>query len=71
MKSGAVSEADANAAITRTSELTGLVPNLLEKAEEKKKAIEGELPASLVQLTEQVEYGRQFKDALRPMNKVN
>lgn len=64
MKSGAVSEAEANAAITRTSELTGLVPNLLAKAEEKKKAIEGELPASLVQLTEQVEYGRQFKDAL-------
>lgn len=64
MKSGDVSEAEATAAVTRTTELTGRVPSLLDKAEEKKKALEAELPASLVQLTEQVEYGRQFKDAL-------
>lgn len=64
MKSGELSEAEANAAITRTNELTGLVPKMLQKAKEEKKAIEAELPASLVQLTEQVEYGRQFKDAL-------
>ncbi|GAW36558.1 recombination protein F [Roseovarius sp. A-2] len=64
MKSGEVSDIDAIAAVTRTNELTGLVPDLLEKAQEKKTNLESELPASLVQLTEQVEYGRQFKDAL-------
>jgi len=64
IKSGEVSEADVTAAISRTSALTGVVPELLEKAQEKKTKLESELPASLVQLTEQVEYGRQFKDAL-------
>lgn len=64
MKPGEVSESEAAAAVTRTSELVGLVPGLLEKAQEKKTKLESELPASLVQLTEQVEYGRQFKDAL-------
>ena len=64
MQSGAVSETEVAAAVSRTNELTGLVPTLLKTAEEKKKTLEAELPASLVQLTEQVEYGRQFKDAL-------
>jgi recombinational DNA repair ATPase RecF len=63
LESGKVSQAEAIVAITHTKELTDIVPNLLKKAQETKKAIEGELPASLVQLTEQVEYGRQFKDA--------
>ena len=64
MKSGEVSEADATAAITRTGALTKFVPDLLTKAQERKTKLEAELPSSLVQLTEQVEYGRQFKDAL-------
>ena len=64
MKSGEVTEAEAEAAVTRTSELMALVSGLLEKAKKKKTDLEAELPASLVQLTEQVEYGRQFKDAL-------
>lgn len=64
MKSGEVAESEVTAAIARTGELIALVPDLLEKALEKKTQLEAELPASLVQLTEQVEYGRQFKDAL-------
>ena len=64
IKSGEVSEAEAIAAVARTSSLTKLVPDLLEKLQEKKNKLEAELPSSLVQLTEQVEYGRQFKDAL-------
>lgn len=64
MKSGEVGEADATAAIATTNALIKLVPDLLEKAQERKTKIEAELPSSLVQLTEQVEYGRQFKDAL-------
>lgn len=64
MKSGEVTETEAAAAVTRTSELVALVPGFLEKAQKKKTDLEAELPASLVQLTEQVEYGRQFKDAL-------
>jgi hypothetical protein len=64
MESGEVSETEAVAAVKRTNELMGLVPNLLEKALEEKANIEASLPASLVQLTEQVEYGRQFKEAL-------
>lgn len=64
MKCGEVTEAEAEAAVARTSDLLALVPGLLEKAQKKKTDLESELPASLVQLTEQVEYGRQFKDAL-------
>jgi len=64
MKSGEFSEADASAAIERTGALTKLVPDLLAKAQARKTKLEAELPSSLVQLTEQVEYGRQYKDAL-------
>lgn len=64
MKSGEIKEAEASAAVTRTNELMGLVPDFVKKAQEKKTNLEAELPTSLVQLTEQVEYGRQFKDAL-------
>ncbi|PLW78482.1 AAA family ATPase [Cohaesibacter celericrescens] len=63
MKTGETSETEVNAAITRTNELMALVADLLDKAQKKKTNLEAELPASLVQLTEQVEYGRQFKDA--------
>lgn len=64
MNSGEVSETEATVAVARTNELMGIVPDALDKAKEKKTNLEAELPASLVQLTEQVEYGRQFKDAL-------
>jgi DNA repair exonuclease SbcCD ATPase subunit len=64
MKSGEVSDIEATESITRTNELTELASDLLKKEQEKKKILESELPASLVQLTEQVEYGRQFKEAL-------
>lgn len=69
LKSGEANEAEVAAAVTRTNELVALVPGLLEKAKEKKTNLEAELPASLVQLTEQVEYGRQFKDALASYKK--
>ncbi len=64
MLTGEASLADATAAIEHTRKLSDRVPVLLEKAQEKKTNLEAELPSSLVQLTEQVEYGRQFKDAL-------
>ncbi|MCB9992248.1 MAG: AAA family ATPase [Hyphomicrobiaceae bacterium] len=68
MKSGEVSEPDVIGAIARTAALIKLVPDLLEKAQESKTKLEAELPSSLVQLTEQVEYGRQFKEALTGYN---
>lgn len=64
MKSGVLSESEFNKTVKHTNELKDLVSNLLEKTQEKKASLEAELPTSLVQLTEQVEYGRQFKDAL-------
>ena len=63
--SGDISKDDLAAAIEWTSDLTGRVESVLEAAQVRKKALETELPPSLVQLTEQVEYGRQFKDALK------
>ena len=68
MKAGEISEAEAIVAVARTNELMGLVPELLAKKQELKTSIEAGLPASLVQLTEQVEYGRQFNDALAIYN---
>ncbi|MRG71106.1 hypothetical protein GH722_04945 [Alphaproteobacteria bacterium HT1-32] len=65
MKSGEVRDKEANDAIGRTTALTELASKRLAELQEKKKALEAELPKSLVQLTEQVEYGRQFKDALQ------
>ena len=63
--SGDISRDDLAAAVNWTSDLTGRVAGTLDAAEDRKAALEMELPASLVQLTEQVEYGRQFKDALK------
>jgi DNA repair exonuclease SbcCD ATPase subunit len=62
--SGAISTDDLVAAAKWTSDLTEKVPGLLKAAQDQKVNLEKELPASLVQLTEQVEYGRQFKEAL-------
>ena len=64
--SGEISEDDLVAAIRWTIDLTEKkAPVLLKAAEENKTKLARELPASLVQLTEQVEYGRQFKEALK------
>ena len=62
---GDISRDDLAAAVTWTSGLTGKVAGVLMTAQGRKEALEKELPPSLVQLTEQVEYGRQFKDALK------
>ncbi len=63
--SGDVSKDDLASAVKWTSDLTGKVAGTLKAAQNRKEALEKELPQSLVQLTEQVEYGRQFKDALK------
>ena len=63
--SGDISKDDLAAAVKWTSNLTGKVAETLKDAQARKEALEKELPPSLVQLTEQVEYGRQFKDALK------
>ena len=63
--SGDISRDDMAAAVKWTSDLTGKVAGTLKAAQDRKEALEKELPSSLVQLTEQVEYGRQFKDALK------
>ena len=63
--SGDISKDDLAAAAAWTAGLTGKVAGVLKAARDRKEALEKELPPSLVQLTEQVEYGRQFKDALR------
>src|SRR3546814_15906502 len=47
-----------------TSDLSACAADALTAARANKSALENELPASLVQLTEQVEYGRQFQQAL-------
>ncbi len=62
--SGNISRGDLAAAVKWTADLTGKVAGTLKTAQDRKEALEKELPPSLVQLTEQVEYGRQFKDAL-------
>lgn len=63
--SGAVSVEDLDAAIIWKATLLADADDTLNAAKQRKEEIEKELPQSLVQLTEQVEYGRQFKDALR------
>src|SRR3546814_2345513 len=61
---GDVTRDDVAAAITWTSDLSACAADALTAARANKSALENELPASLVQLTEQVEYGRQFQQAL-------
>ena len=63
--SGDISKDDLDSAVKWTSDLTAQVAGVLKAAQDRKEALEKELPASLVQLTEQVEYGRQFKEALK------
>jgi len=51
-------------AITRLAALETLREDKLTDLRRRKEQLEKELPQSLVQLTEQVEYGRQFRDSL-------
>lgn len=62
--SGDITKDDLAGAASWTADLTARIPVALKAAQDRKSEIEKELPPSLVQLTEQVEYGRQFKDAL-------
>lgn len=62
--SGDIAKEDLEAAKRATSELATQAESKTKEAVDEKEKLQGELPASLVQLTEQVEYGRQFKDAL-------
>ena len=61
---GNIPKDDLAAAVRWTSELTKKAAAALKATQARKNALEKELPPSLVQLTEQVEYARQFKDAL-------
>jgi hypothetical protein len=63
--SGNFSQEGLAAAVSWTLDLTSTVADKLKVAKDQKSALEKELPPSLVQLTEQVEYGRQFKDAFK------
>ena len=63
--SGDVPKDDLTAAVNWTTDLTGKVPGTLKVTRDRKAVLEKELPPSLVQLAEQVEYGRQFKYALK------
>ncbi len=60
-----ISKDDLAIAVKWTSCLAGRVVEALKNAQDRKEALEKEMPPSLVQLTGQVEYGRQFKDALK------
>lgn len=62
---GDISKEDLAATVSWTSNLMGKVSAVLKAVQDRKKELEKELPPSLVQLTEQVEYGRQFKSALK------
>jgi hypothetical protein len=62
--SGDVAKGDLAASIAWTADIVARAAERLQSARDRKAALENELPASLVQLTEQVEYGRQFKEAL-------
>lgn len=62
---GEISIDELSSAVIWTSNLFGKVVDCLKAVQDRKETLEKELPPSLVQLTEQVEYGRQFKAALK------
>ena len=62
---GGISKDDLGAAVKWTSDLTGRVAGVLKAAQLRKAELKEELPSSLVQLAEQVGYGRQFKEQLK------
>jgi len=59
---GQLSRDEVTAAIAQLSSLEDLLITQLTSLNSRKAELERELPSSLVQLTEQVEYGRQFKE---------
>lgn len=63
--SGDISKNDLDTITKWTTDLIERVPGLIKTKQAQKATLEKELPASLVQLTEQVEYGRQFKENLK------
>jgi uncharacterized protein YgfB (UPF0149 family) len=62
--SGSLTKVELQAAVARLANLETAVVAKLQELNDQKAKIETELPQSLVQLTEQVEYGRQFKDSV-------
>lgn len=64
VRSGEISADGVNGAIARLTALEGQLADRLTNLRARKEQLERELPQSLVQLTEQVEYGRQFKQGL-------
>lgn len=61
---GAISADQVDAAVARLTALEAKLAENLASLRVRKGQLEKELPQSLVQLTEQVEYGRQFKESL-------
>jgi hypothetical protein len=61
---GSITLEELNSASAHLLSLETLAADKLTKLREKKEQIERELPQSLVQLTEQVEYARQFGDSV-------
>lgn len=61
---GDITKDDLARAIVWTEKLVVDCGSALQALRDKRTKLEGELPASLVQLTEQVEYGRQFKESI-------
>ena len=63
--SGNLTKDELGGAEKRLAALEQLAADKLKELSARKEQIEKELPQSLVQLTEQVEYGRQFKESVR------
>lgn len=63
--SGELTKDELISAVARLSALEDSRTRKLHEQKERREQIAKELPQSLVQLTEQVEYGRQFKDSVR------
>jgi len=62
--SGELTKEELDIAVKRLAELEASVGTKLQGLNAKKEQLEKDLPESLVQLTEQVEYGRQFKESV-------
>jgi len=62
--SGDISKDDLAEVISWTNDLITKASTLIQELGDRKEKLEAELPASLVQLTEQIEYARQFREAL-------
>jgi DNA repair exonuclease SbcCD ATPase subunit len=63
--SGDLTKDELAAAVTRLATLEEFAAAKLRELNGRKEQLEKELPRSLVQLTEQVEYGRQFKESVQ------